>query len=66
MFDELDPEIIPNLKLGLHVAQIFLAFVAWCLEIAVFRDPSSFIIGNNGWAFAVVSKPPESKLFPLL
>jgi hypothetical protein len=51
---EWDPENIPTLKLAIHLAQFIIAFVAWAIEIAVFRDPVSVIVGNNGWTFAVV------------
>ncbi|SPQ21750.1 a6cd479d-e2f5-4f4e-8e83-652d36405402 [Thermothielavioides terrestris] len=50
---ELDPELIPTLKLVFHSAQILFAFISWCLEIAVFRADGSQIVGNNGWTFAV-------------
>lgn len=52
---EIDPQLLPNLKLGLHSFQIILGFLAWCLEIAVFRGDTSRIVGLNGWTFAVVS-----------
>ncbi|KAK4104739.1 hypothetical protein N658DRAFT_442440 [Parathielavia hyrcaniae] len=51
---ELDPERIPTFKLIFHGLQILFAFIAWCLEIAVFRDDKSKIVGNNGWTFGVV------------
>ncbi|KAJ9144356.1 Chaperone-binding protein [Coniochaeta hoffmannii] len=50
---EWDAENLPGLKLGLHIAQVLLAFVAFALEISVFKDDKSSIVGNNGWAFAV-------------
>lgn len=50
---EIDPQLLPNLKLGLHSFQIILGFLAWCLEIAVFRGDTSRIVGLNGWTFAV-------------
>jgi len=50
---ELDPEKIPLFKLIFHVGQILFAFVLWCMEIAVFRHPTSRIVGKNGWTFAV-------------
>jgi hypothetical protein len=52
---EWDPENVPTIKLALHLAQFLLAFSAWAIEIAVFRDPASDIVGDNGWTFAVVS-----------
>lgn len=51
---EIDPENIPTFKLVFHSLQIVCGFIGWCLEIAVFRDKDSKIVGNNGWAFAVV------------
>jgi len=62
---EWDAENLPGLKLGLHIAQVLLAFVAFALEISVFKDDKSSIVGNNGWAFAVVCSPAISVL-PLL
>lgn len=50
---ELDPEKIPLFKLIFHVGQILLAFSLWCMEIAVFRNPTARIVGSNGWTFAV-------------
>lgn len=51
---ELDPDIIPNLKLGLHSFQIIFSFVAFCLEIAVFKNKDAKVTGRNGWTFGVV------------
>lgn len=51
---EFDPDIVPNLKLGLHSFQIIFTFVAWCMEIGVFRAKDSTINGLNGWTFGVV------------
>lgn len=50
---EWHPESVPSLKLGLHIAQIVLAFVVFALEISVFRDDKAEIVGNNGWTFGV-------------
>jgi hypothetical protein len=59
---EISPEGIPTFKLAFHSAQILFAFIAWCLEIAVFRDDKSKIVGNNGWTFGVVCVPlPPSR-----
>jgi hypothetical protein len=57
MWDEFDKytDILPNVKLGLHIAQAVFAFIVFCLEISVFRAPDALIVGNNGWTFAVVS-----------
>lgn len=59
---EWDPENVPGLKLGLHIAQIVFAFIAFALEISVYKDPFSLIVGNNGWAFAVVCPIPLLKI----
>ncbi|KAJ2906651.1 hypothetical protein MKZ38_000906 [Zalerion maritima] len=50
---EFAPERVPLIKLALHVAQMVLVFVAWCLEIAVIRGEDSTINGNNGWTFGL-------------
>ncbi|WYZ38833.1 hypothetical protein EsH8_III_000747 [Colletotrichum jinshuiense] len=50
---EFDPEYVPGVKLGLHIFQFLLSFVAWALEIAVFRADNAQIVGNNGWTFGV-------------
>lgn len=59
---ELDPEKIPLFKLIFHVAQIVLAFVVWCLEIAVFKADKVPINGQIGWTFAVVRR---THVFPI-
>jgi hypothetical protein len=51
---EIDPDIVPNLKLGLHSFQIILSLVAWCLQIGVFNAKDAEVNGRNGWTFAVV------------
>ncbi|ROT39223.1 hypothetical protein SODALDRAFT_323646 [Sodiomyces alkalinus F11] len=48
-----DPEIVPGAKLGMHSFQIIFSFVIWCLQIGVFVNDDSRIVGNNGWTFAV-------------
>ncbi|KAG5993967.1 hypothetical protein E4U54_003223 [Claviceps lovelessii] len=50
---DLDPDLVPKAKLGLHCAQILLAFVAWCLELAVFAGENAKVVGNNAWTFSV-------------
>lgn len=50
---EIDPDLLPKLKLGLHCGQIVLSFVLWCMEIAVFRGEKAKITGLNGWTFGV-------------
>jgi hypothetical protein len=50
---EWDPDYLPNVKLGLHVAQAAFAFVVFVLEIVLFRADKSVINGNNGWPFGL-------------
>ncbi|CAH0017248.1 unnamed protein product [Clonostachys rhizophaga] len=50
---EWEPSYVPPVKLGLHVAQLVISFVIWCLEIAVFRGEDAQIVGLNGWTFGV-------------
>ncbi|KAK2595174.1 hypothetical protein QQS21_007134 [Conoideocrella luteorostrata] len=50
---EIDPDLVPKIKLGLHCAQILLALVGWCLSIAVFTGKDAKVVGNNGWTFGV-------------
>ncbi|GKT84915.1 chaperone-binding protein [Colletotrichum tofieldiae] len=50
---DINPELIPRIKLGLHIGQFVLSFVIWALEIAVFRADNAKIVGNNGWTFGV-------------
>ncbi|GKT58789.1 chaperone-binding protein [Colletotrichum tofieldiae] len=54
---DINPELIPRIKLGLHIGQFVLSFVIWALEIAVFRADNAKIVGNNGWTFGVVRRP---------
>ena len=63
---EWDPDYVPNVKLGLHVAQLLFSFVAWCLEIAVFMGKDAKITGDNGWTFGVVRllRIPGASPFP--
>lgn len=53
---EFDPDLVPKAKMGLHCAQILLAIVAWCMEIAVFVGEDAKVVGNNGWTFGVVRR----------
>lgn len=65
---DFNPELVPRVKLGLHVTQFVLSFVIWALEIAVFRADNAKIVGNNGWTFGVVGRPLDPqrfRLFPL-
>lgn len=50
---ELDPDLVPKLKLGLHSAQILVALVGSCMGIAVFVGKDAKVVGNNGWTFGV-------------
>ena len=54
---EWDPNYVPKVKLGLHIVQIFLSFVIWCMEIAVFKGHNSNVTSQNGWTFGVVCFP---------
>ena len=56
IFEKLDvnPDKVPNAKLGLHLFQIVLAVVIFILEIVLFRAEGSVINGNNGWPFGLV------------
>lgn len=53
---EIDPDIVPNLKLGLHSFQIIFSLVAWCLQIGVLNAKDAEVTGKNGWTFGVVSQ----------
>lgn len=58
---EWDPESVPTLKLGFHIAQVVFAFIAFVLEIVVFRDDAALINSNNGWPFGVVRHERQEK-----
>jgi hypothetical protein len=62
-FDTFDAERVPSVKLAVHTLQIVLAFVAWCMEIAVFVNDEATITGQIGWTFAVVSVNPVFFIF---
>lgn len=51
----INPDKVPNIKFGLHIAQVILALTVFILEIIVFRADNSKINGNNGWPFGLVS-----------
>ncbi|KAI1479734.1 hypothetical protein K445DRAFT_322034 [Daldinia sp. EC12] len=55
LFEKLDvnPDKVPNTKLGLHIFQGVLAIVIFILEIVLFRADDSKINGNNGWPFGL-------------
>ncbi|KAI2623199.1 hypothetical protein GGR54DRAFT_596992 [Hypoxylon sp. NC1633] len=55
LFEKLDinPNKVPNIKLGLHLFQIVLGVVIFILEIVLFRAEGSVINGNNGWPFGL-------------
>lgn len=55
--NSLDPDRVPTFKLIVHLAQILLIFVIWCLEINVFVDGKAKITGENGWTFGAVRDP---------
>ena len=52
--NSLDPDRVPTFKLIVHLAQIILVFVIWCLEINVFTADKAKIVGENGWTFGAV------------
>lgn len=56
MFEDLEwnPDLVPPVKLGLHIAQMLFAFVIFCLGIAVFTAEDAAVVGQNGWTFGVV------------
>lgn len=51
---ELAPDLVPKVKLGLHILHTIVAFVIFVLEIVLFTKPDAKITGNNGWTFAMV------------
>ncbi|KAI1103529.1 hypothetical protein F4804DRAFT_342420 [Jackrogersella minutella] len=55
LFEKLDinPDKVPNTKLGLHIFQVVLGLVIFILEIILFRADGSVINGNNGWTFGL-------------
>ncbi|XXG99752.1 hypothetical protein Hte_006093 [Hypoxylon texense] len=55
LFEKLDinPDKVPNTKLGLHIFQAVLGVVIFILEIVLFRADGSVINGNNGWPFGL-------------
>ncbi|KAI0600483.1 hypothetical protein F4775DRAFT_546128 [Biscogniauxia sp. FL1348] len=55
LFEKLDfdPDKVPNVKLGLHIAQAVLGLVIFILEIVLFTAQDSVINGNNGWPFGL-------------
>lgn len=55
---DINPDKVPNTKLGLHIFQIILGVVIFILEIVLFRADNSVINGNNGWPFGLVRKVP--------
>lgn len=49
----INPDNVPNIKLGLHVAQVVLGLTIFILEVVLFRADGSKINGNNGWPFGL-------------
>ncbi|KAH8162122.1 hypothetical protein CIB48_g6123 [Xylaria polymorpha] len=49
----INPDRIPNIKGGLHLAQLILALTVFILEVILFRADGSKINGNNGWPFGL-------------
>ncbi|KAI1398092.1 hypothetical protein F4819DRAFT_469668 [Hypoxylon fuscum] len=50
---DINPDKVPNTKLGLHIFQAVLIIVVFILEIVLFRADDSVINGNNGWPFGL-------------
>jgi hypothetical protein len=61
---EFEVHNLQKIKLGVHIAQGFLIFVSWAVEIAVFRS-SAIINGKPGWYFGLVCFLSILTLFPL-
>lgn len=60
---EFNPHHFQHIKLALHIAQLVIIFVAWVIEIAVFRS-SADIDGRAGWYFGLVcAVPPPRTIF---
>ena len=51
----INPDNVPNIKFGLHIAQLVLVIAIFILEIIIFTAEDSKINGNNGWPFGLVS-----------
>ncbi|TRX96265.1 hypothetical protein FHL15_002989 [Xylaria flabelliformis] len=49
----INPDRIPNIKGGLHIAQLVLALTIFILEIVLFRADGAKINGNNAWPFGL-------------
>ncbi|KAI1180875.1 hypothetical protein F4777DRAFT_527280 [Nemania sp. FL0916] len=49
----LQPDKVPNIKLGLHAAQLLLGLTIFILEVVVFTGSGSKINGNNAWPFGL-------------
>ncbi|KAI0969683.1 hypothetical protein F4678DRAFT_463016 [Xylaria arbuscula] len=49
----INPDKIPNIKLGIHIAQVILALTVFILEIVLFRADGSKINGNDAWPFGL-------------
>lgn len=50
---EFNPHHFQHIKLGLHVTQMVFIFVAWVIEIAVFRSTAK-LDARTGWYFGLV------------
>ncbi len=51
---EIAPDLVPKVKLSLHIVHSIFAFIIFVLEIVLFRKQDALINGNNGWTFAMV------------
>lgn len=59
----INPDKVPTIKLGLHLAQVILGLTVFILEIIVFTSDGSKINGNNGWPFGLVSRNLNHVMF---
>jgi hypothetical protein len=50
---EFEVHNLQKIKLGVHIAQSFLIFISWAVEIGVFRS-AAVINGKPGWYFGLV------------
>ncbi|KAI0408094.1 hypothetical protein F4802DRAFT_550484 [Xylaria palmicola] len=49
----INPDKVPNIKGGLHLAQLILGITIFILEVVLFTATDSKINGNNAWPFGL-------------